>query len=104
MFDLTISDPWQFGTDNGNGPFQIEIKKGNGDSWLVVFEEEIFFDKKYTKFLLGKFQNEVLEIESNEIKNIQLAFIENLNEINFYDYDFNKIRSNFLKGKIYISG
>ena len=104
MFKLIVNEPWEFGTINGVGPFEVVLRKGVRDNWLIIFNVSIKFENGHTKYLLAKTQKSLVKLnlleERFERLSLEMAVIENLNEGNFKDYDLDDCRRGFLTGEV----
>ena len=52
--DLTVSDPWEFGTECGIGPFRGTITDADDDRILIRLEEELHYQGKELNTVISR--------------------------------------------------
>jgi hypothetical protein len=104
MIKLIVIEPWEFGTLNGVGPFEVTLIEKPKEQFLIVLKNDITFKGKTTKFLLGKRRNKFPEIdlinEKFESVILSMVLIEIEDEKVFNTIDFEDFRGGFLMGEI----
>jgi hypothetical protein len=104
MFKLLVIEPWEFGTLNGVGPFNVSLRKGVKSNWLIIFDITIIYKGERTNYLMSKTERKhaetnLLEEMFNNVK-LETALMSGLNEQNYMNYDIDGFRGEFLTGEL----
>ena len=104
MFKLLITEPWEFGTINGVGPFNVALKKGLMLDWLITFDKEIIYKEKKYLCLLSRIEKGFKDVnilkQKFNILRLEIAVIEGLNQQNFNLHNIENYRGEFLTGEL----
>ncbi|MDZ4224525.1 MAG: hypothetical protein U1D33_01315 [bacterium] len=80
---LMISEPWDFGTECGVGPFTGSISDIEGQRVLIKLDEPIKYEGKFYYTMFGKIRHEGFSMTSlAQQKPISLNFVLLAQEIN----------------------
>lgn len=100
---LLITEPWEFGTNNGTAPLDVQIVKQKGKQYLLRTKRELIYKGNRVHFLPLIVQDSDLEVDLNKTHKVKslrvtLAYVDRLNELTFETFDFKNVRGSFFNG------